>query len=32
MAKIAEHVRTKHAVHTPTETIVGFVRSVLRRT
>ncbi|MDQ3573952.1 MAG: hypothetical protein M3378_12215 [Actinomycetota bacterium] len=32
MSKVADHVRTKHAVHTPTETITNFVRSAVRRT
>ena len=30
IAKVADHVRSKHAVHTPTETIVSFVRSNVR--
>ena len=32
LAKIAEHVRHKHAVKTPTDTIVNYVRAKLRRT
>lgn len=32
LAKIAEHIRQKHAVKTPTETIVNYVRSKLRLT
>ncbi len=32
LAKIAEHIRHKHAVKTPTETIVNFVRGKLRLT
>lgn len=32
MAQIAEHVRQKHSVKTPSDTIVNFVRASLRRT
>jgi predicted small metal-binding protein len=32
LAKIAEHIRHKHAVKTPTDTIVNFVRAKLRLT
>ncbi len=27
MSKVAEHVRKKHGVKVPTETIVGYIRS-----
>jgi predicted small metal-binding protein len=30
LAKIAEHIRKKHAVKTPTDTIVSYVRAKLR--
>ena len=31
MAKVADHVQKKHAVHTPTDTIASFVRGNIRR-
>ncbi len=31
MGKVADHVRRKHAVHTPTETITNFVRGKIRQ-
>jgi predicted small metal-binding protein len=31
VAKIAEHVRKKHGVKTPTDTIVNYVRSRMRQ-
>ncbi len=32
MAKIADHVRKKHGVKTPTDTIVNFVKANMRQT
>ncbi len=32
MSKVADHVQQKHDVHTPTETITGFVRGNIRQT
>ena len=32
MNKVAEHVRTKHKVHTNTETIAGYVRGKVQQT
>ena len=32
LGKIAEHIRHRHAVKTPTDTIVNFVKAKLRRT
>lgn len=31
MSKVADHVRSKHGVHTPTETITSFVRGKVRQ-
>ncbi len=32
MAKVADHVRQKHDVHTPTQTIANYVRGKVRQT
>lgn len=31
MAKVSDHVRKKHAVHTTTDTIVNFVKLKIRQ-
>ncbi len=32
MEKVADHVRQKHDVHTPTQTITSYVRGKVRQT
>ena len=32
MSKVSDHVRQKHGVHTPTQTIASFVRGKVRQT